>query len=142
MLQVGRTAITLVEILASWESFPQFLRSFTERVLPTGTELVDANGGCVCFTVQANSLKGLTTLWNMYKDGTLKARLYDFLVTEKVKHLAEAEENVELTVTIEEEEYKRACIKISSTGSFSCKIFNYTANQFSLRLQISVSTLN
>ena len=113
-LQVGRTAITLVEILASWESFPQFLRSFTERVLPTGTELVDANGGSVCFTVQANSLKGLTTLWNMYQDGTLKARLYDFLVTEKVKHLAEAEENVELTVTIEEEEYKRACIDLNN----------------------------
>ena len=112
-LQVGRTAITLVEILASWESFPQFLRSFTERVLPTGTELVDANGGSVCFTVQANSLKGLTTLWNMYQDGTLRARLYDFLVTE-VKHLAEAEENVELTVTIEEEEYKRACIDLNN----------------------------
>ena len=71
-------------------------------------------GGCVCFTVQANNLKGLTTLWNMYQDGTLKARLYDFLVTEKVKHLAEAEENVELTVTIEEEEYKRACIDLNN----------------------------
>ena len=113
-LQVGGTAITLVEILASWESFPQFLRSFTERVLPTDTDLVNANGGSVCFTVQANSLKGLTTLWNMYQDGTLKTRLYDFLVTEKVKLLAEAEEKVELTVTIEEEDYRRPCIDLNN----------------------------
>ena len=49
----------------------------------------------------------------MYQDGTLKARLHDFLVTEKVKLLAEAKENVELTVTIEEEEYRRACIALS-----------------------------
>ena len=49
----------------------------------------------------------------MYQDGTLRARLYDFLVTE-VKHLAAAEENVELTVTIEEEEYKRAFINLDN----------------------------
>ena len=49
----------------------------------------------------------------MYQDGTLRARLYDFLVTE-VKHFAEAEENVELTVTIEEEDYKRAFIYLNN----------------------------
>ena len=97
-------------MLGRFRSVGQFFRSFTEQVLPTDTELADMGEGNVCFKVQANSLKGLTTLWNMYQDGTLKARLYDFLVTEKVKHLAEAEENVELTVTIEEEEYKRAFI--------------------------------
>ena len=70
--------------------------------------------GSVCFTVQANSLNGLTTLWNMYQDGTLKTRLYDFLVTEKVKLLAEAEEKVELTATIEEEDYRRACIDLNN----------------------------
>ena len=113
-LLVSRKAITFAEILANWESVGQFFRSFAARVLPSDTELADMGEGSVCFTVQANSLKGLTTLWNMYQDGTLKARLYDFLVTEKVKHLAEAEENVELTVTIEEEEYKRACIDLNN----------------------------
>ena len=49
----------------------------------------------------------------MYQDGTLKARLYYFLVTE-VRHLAEAEENVELTVTIEEEEYRRAFVYLNN----------------------------
>ena len=49
----------------------------------------------------------------MYQDGTLKARLYNFLVTE-VRHLTEAEENVELTVTIEEEEYRRAFVYLNN----------------------------
>ena len=105
--------LTFAEILANWESVGQFFRSFADRVLPGDAELADMGGGSVCFTVQANSLKELTILWNMYQDGTLKARLYDFLVTE-VKHLAEAEENVELTVTIEEEEYKRAFIYLNN----------------------------
>ena len=100
--------------MANYESVGQFFIGFAERVLPSGTELADMAGGCVCFTIQANSLEGLTTLWNMYQVGTLKARLYDFLVTDKVKHLAEAEENVELTVTIEEEEYRRACIDLNN----------------------------
>ena len=106
--------VSFNDILGCCKSVAQCFRSFDERVLPPDTELVNMGRGSVCFTVQANSLKGLTTLWNMYQDGTLKARLYDFLVTEKVKHLAEAEENVELTVTIEEEEYKRACIDLNN----------------------------
>ena len=107
--KVGERALNFAQILVNWESVSQFFRSFGDQVLPAGTELADMGGGCVCFTVQASSLKGLNSLWNMYQDGTLKARLHDFLVTEKVKLLAEAEENVELTVTIEEEEYRRAC---------------------------------
>ena len=112
-LLVSRKALTFAEILVNWESIGQFFRSFGDQVLPADTELADMGGGCVCFTVQANSLKGLTTLWKMYQDGTLRARLYDFLVTE-VKHFAEAEENVELTVTIEEEDYKRAFIYLNN----------------------------
>ena len=108
-LLVSRKALTFAEILVNWESIGQFFRNFGDQVLPADTELADMGGGCVCFIVQASSLKGLNSVWNMYQDGTLKARLHDFLVTEKVKLLAEAEENVELIVTIEEEEYRRAC---------------------------------
>ena len=113
-LLVSRKALTFAEILVNWESIGQFFRSFGDQVLPADTELADMGGGCVCFTVQASSLKGLNSLWNMYQDGTLKARLHDFLVTEKVKLLAEAKENVELTVTIEEKEYRRACIDLEN----------------------------
>ena len=112
-VQVFRKVLPFAEILGCFKSVGQCFRSFDERVLPPDTELVNMGRKCVCFTVQANSLKGLTTLWNMYQDGTLKARLYDFLVTE-VKHLAEAEENVELTVTFEEEEYKRVFIYLNN----------------------------
>ena len=113
-LLVSRKALTFAEILVNWESIGQFFRSFGDQVLPADTELADMGGGCVCFTVQASSSKGLNSLWNMYREGTLKARLHDFLVTEKVKLLAEAKENVELTVTIEEEEYRRACIDLEN----------------------------
>ena len=113
-LLVSRKALTFAEILVNWESIGQFFRSFGDQVLPADTELADMGGGCVCFTVQASSSKGLNSLWNMYREGKLKARLHDFLVTEKVKLLAEAEENVELTVTIEEEEYRRACIDLEN----------------------------
>ena len=112
-VQVFRKVLPFAEILGCFKSVGQCFRSFDERVLPPDTELVNMGRKCVCFTVQANSLKGLTTLLNMYQDGTLKARLYDFLVTE-VKHLAEAEDNVELTVTIEEEDYKRAFINLNN----------------------------
>ena len=105
--------VSFNDILGCCKSVAQCFRSFDERVLPPDTELVNMGRGSVCFTVQANSLKGLTTLWKMYQDGTLRARLYDFLVTE-VKHFSEAEENVELTVTIEEEDYKRAFIYLNN----------------------------
>ena len=105
--------VSFNDILGCFKSVSQCFRSFDERVLPPDTELVNMGRGSVCFTVQTNSLKGLTNLWIMYQDGTLRARLYDFLVTE-VKHLAAAEENVELTVTIEEEEYKRAFINLDN----------------------------
>ena len=110
--KVGRRLLNFTYILANWESFSQFITSFSDRVLPADTELANVSEGCVCFTVQANNMKGLTTLWNMYQDGTLKARLYDFLVTDEMKHLADGEENVELTLTIEREEYEKACIDL------------------------------
>ena len=105
--------LSFIGILGCFGSVGQCFGIFRESVLPFGTKVVDMGPGCVCFTLQANSLMGLTTLWKMYQDGTLKARLYNFLVTE-VKHFAEAEENVELTVTIEEEDYKRAFIYLNN----------------------------
>ena len=48
----------------------------------------------------------------MYQYGTLKARLFHFLVTEEMKIRAGGEEEVELTVTIEEGEYRKACIEL------------------------------
>ena len=120
MCQVAAAGITLFtvrEILTRWSTYEQLVNCFEDCVLPAGTRLIEVGQGCVCFTVQADNLKGLTTLWNMYQDGTLKARLYDFLVTDEMRNRAGGEENVELTVTIEEEEYKKALTElIDQTG--------------------------
>ena len=71
--------------------------------------VVQISQGCVCFTIRADNLTALTTLWNMYQDGTLKLRLQDFFLTEEMRQLVDGEEKVEVTVTIEEEEYEKAC---------------------------------
>jgi len=47
----------------------------------------------------------------MYNNGTLKNRLQGFLVTEEVKQLA-AGEDVEVTVFIDEEQYKEAYLNL------------------------------
>ncbi|XP_022810532.1 uncharacterized protein LOC111347564 [Stylophora pistillata] len=57
---------------------------------------------------EVDNLMGLTALWNRYEDGTLKEHLFDFFVTDEMKTRAGGEENVELTVTIEREEYEKA----------------------------------
>ena len=121
--KVGERALTFAQILVNWESVSQFFGSFGDQVLPAGTELADMGQEGVCFTVQANTSKGLNTLWNMYQDGTLKARLYDFVVTDRAKHLAEAEENIELTVKIEEEEYERACSDLNNEAKGNHFVF-------------------
>ena len=87
---------------------------FSDESVRFSDESVRFSDGSVYFTVQAKSLKGLTTLWEMFKNGTLEKSLYDFLVTYKVIELAEAGEDVELTVSIEEEAYKRACIDLNN----------------------------
>ena len=69
---------------------------------------MNLSDGCVCLTVQAETLSALTTLWNLYQDGTLERRLYNFFVTDEVKERA-GEETVEVNASIEEEEYDNAC---------------------------------
>lgn len=108
----GITLLTVREVLSRWSTYDQLVTCFNDCVLPAGTQLVDVSQGCVCFTVQADNLTGLTSLWNMYQDGTLKARLRDFFVTDEMEERAgRGGENVEVTVTIEEEEYEKACIE-------------------------------
>ena len=122
------TVLSLREVLSRWNTYDELVRCFNDCVLPAGTQLVDVSQGCVCFTVKADSLTGLTTLWKMYQDGTLKARLRTFFVTDEMEKRAGGGENVEVTVTIEEEEYERACTEfISKTEG---KIFTVQLDNF------------
>ena len=100
--------VSTAELLIGWTTYDQLVTAVNTCVLPAGTNLVNLADGCVCLTVQAESLSALTTLWNLYKDGTLERRLYNLFVTDEVKERAGGE-TVEVNVTIEEEEYNKAC---------------------------------
>lgn len=110
--RMGLMLFTLRELLNRCTTYDQLFNFFEDCVLPADTQLIDVRGGCVCFTVQAGNRKGLTTLWQMYRDGTLKSRLYNLLVTDEMKNFAGGEENVELDVTIDEKEYEEALIEL------------------------------
>ena len=107
----GITVVSTMEVLSRWSTFDQLVTAFNSCVLPAGTSLMNLTDGCVCLTVQAKTLSALTTLWNLYHDGTLERRLYNFFVTDKVKERSGGE-TVEVNVTIEEEEYDKARLEL------------------------------
>ena len=108
----GLILLSVPAIMKGWSTFDQLVTSFQNCVLPAGLRLIGVDTGCVCFTIQADNLMGLTTLWNMYEDGTLKKRLFDFFVTDEMRTLAGGEENVELTVTIGKKEYEKVYFEL------------------------------
>ena len=107
----GLTAVSAMEVLSRWSSFDQLVAAVQTCVLPAGTRLVQITDGCVCLTVQAESLSALKLLWNLYQDGTLQKNLHDFFVTDELRELADGED-VEVNVTIDEDEYQKACIEL------------------------------
>ena len=107
----GLTAVSAMEVLSRWSSFDQLVAAVQTCVLPAGTRLVQITDGCVCLTVQAESLSALKLLWNLYQDGTLQKNLHDFFVTDELRELADGED-MEVNVTIDEGEYQKACIEL------------------------------
>ncbi|KAL9950379.1 hypothetical protein ACROYT_G042867 [Oculina patagonica] len=103
----GLTVVSTVDVLSRWSTFDQLVTAVNSCVLPAGTNLVQLTDGCVCLTVRAETLSALTALWKLYQDGTLKTRLYNFFVTDEVRERAGGEQ-VEVIVTIEEQEYEKA----------------------------------
>ena len=123
----GLVIVSATEVLSGWSSpNDQLIAAVQSCVLPAGTSLVQITDGCVCLTVQAESLSALTNLWKLYQDGTLQKRLYDFFVTE-VRELAEGED-VEVNVTIDEGEYQKACIElipgVQGNSALLCSTYN------------------
>ena len=103
--------VSTAELLIGWTTYDQLVNAVNTCVLPAGTSLVNLTDGCVCLTVQAETLSALTNLWNLYQDGTLERRLYNFFVTDEVKERA-GEEKVEVNVSIDEEEYDKARLEL------------------------------
>ena len=83
--------VSTAELLIGWSTYDQLVTAVNTCVLPAGTSLVNLTDGCVCLTVQAEILTALTALWNLYQNGTLERRLYNFFVTDEVKERAGGE---------------------------------------------------
>ena len=107
----GITVVSTMEVLSRWSTFDQLVTAVNSCVLPAGTSLVNLTDGCVYLTVQAETLSALISLWNLYQDGTLERRLYNFFVTDEVKERVIGE-TVNVDVTIKEEEYDKACCEL------------------------------
>ena len=119
----GLVIVSATEVLSGWSSYDQLVAAVQSCVLPAGTRLVQITDGCVCLTVQAESLSALTNLWRLYQDETLQKRLYDFFVTDEMRKLAGGED-VEVNVTIEGEEYQKACLELmnGAQGIVCCTV--------------------
>ena len=110
----GISVASVLEVLKRESTFDQLVSAVNECVLPAGTSLIQITEGCVCLTVQAENLSSLESLWSLYKDGTLRARLQDFFVTEEVREELAGGKELEVIVTIEEGEYQKALHELSS----------------------------
>ena len=137
----GITVVSTMELLSRWSTYDQLVTAVNTCVLPAGTSLVNLTDGCVCLTVQAETLSALTTLWNLYQDGTLERRLYNFFVTDEVKERA-GEEAVEVNVSIEEEEYHKACRElINEARGNSISLASHSISQNILNIVWGVNTI-
>ena len=90
----------------------EFVKSFTQVLLPAGTSLRTMGQGSPCFTVQAEDNQALEALWQRYQDGTLQRNLQEFLVTDDIRQLAGGEEVI-LSAYIDEQDYNNAWLSIS-----------------------------
>ena len=107
----GLLVVTSGMALYSSSSLDEYVEVFNKVVLPSVSKLVEISEGSLCFTVQAETSSALKELWDMYKGGTLQTRLQEFLVTDEIKQLASGED-VEVTVYIDEQEYKAAYLDL------------------------------
>ena len=140
MVAGGITVASTLEVLSRGSTFDQLVSAVNKCVLPAGTSLIQITEGCVCLTVQAENLSSLEALWSLYKDGTLKARLQDFFVTDEVREELAGGKELEVIVTIEEEEYQKALNELSSeiegnlfTYDYPVSILQQTCREFCIQ---------
>ena len=97
--------------LRSCSSFEEYSDAFNKVVLPAFTKLVELSESSLCFTMLAETPSALKELWNIYNNEKLKDRLQSFLVTKEIKQLVN-EEQMEVTVYIDEKEYRAAYLDL------------------------------
>ena len=114
------------QLLRRWCTYDQLVAAVSTCVLPAGVTLKQIAEGCVILKVQAENVSALDTLWSLYRDGRLKESLQALLVTDKMEAELAGGEHLEVTVTIEEQEYEKAwgeLLLIEAEGDFFHCIF-------------------
>ena len=102
----GIVIASAFELLRRGSTYDQLVTAINNCVLPASAKLIQMAEGSVNLKVQVENRFALDSLWRMYKNGTLKARLEALLVTDEMRELAGGE--VEVIVTIDEREYEKA----------------------------------
>ena len=113
-----------LELLIRDSTYDQLVAAVNTCVLPAGAHLIQISDGCVCLKVQVESLATLETLWRLYEDGILKAKIQALLVTDEMRELAGGEQ-VEAIVTIDEQEYDKASDKLSNETQGKLRTANF-----------------
>ena len=113
-----------LELLIRDSTYDQLVAAVNTCVLPAGAHLIQISDGCVCLKVQVESLATLETLWRLYEDGILKAKIQALLVTDEMRELA-GREQVEAIVTIDEQEYDKASDKLSKETQGKLRTANF-----------------
>ena len=103
----GLVLTSAYQLLRRGCTYEQLLTAVNTCVLPAGARLLQITEGCVFLKVQAESRTALDHLWRLYKNETLKKRLQALFVTDEMRDLAGGEQ-VEVTVTIDEDEYEKS----------------------------------
>ena len=103
----GIVIASAFELLRRGSTYEQLVTAINDCLLPAGAKLIQIAEGSVNLKVQAENRLALDSLWRMYKNGTLKARLEALFVTDEMREVAGGE-GVEVIVTIDEQEYEKA----------------------------------
>ena len=103
----GIVIASAFELLRRGSTYEQLVTAINDCLLPAGAKLIQIAEGSVNLKVQAENRLALDSLWRMYKNGTLKARLEALFVTDEMREVAGGE-GVEIIVTIDEQEYDKA----------------------------------
>ena len=105
-----------VSLLTRDCTYDQLVNAINTNVLPAGANLIQISEGCVCLKVQVKNISALEDLWRLYKAGILRASLQALFVTDEMRELAGGKQ-VEVDVTIGEEEYEKARNELSTFGA-------------------------
>ncbi len=100
-------------IIGKYNADPQLMINIFQNIaLPSGVLLIGISAGCLKLSLRADSLSSLKELWKRYTQGVLQNDLRQALLTPDLLHFAEAGQNVELEVQIDERVYQEACLDL------------------------------